>query len=139
MRTNIIISVLLSIAALIAAACGGGEALPDKTIKSTAAGNMTVALASATGELKNGENELILSFSDASGKPVDVGAASLTFHMPAMAAMAEMNDQATLTTTGAAGKYRAAVNIEVGGTWEAIIKYEGKQGSGEARMTVIAK
>jgi hypothetical protein len=81
----------------------------------------------------------MLSFADASGKTVDVGAASLKFHMPAMGSMAEMNDVASLTTTNAAGKYRAKVNIEVDGTWEAIVSYEGLQGTGQARITVQAK
>jgi hypothetical protein len=56
-----------------------------------------------------------------------------------MGSMAEMNDVASLTTTNAAGKYRAKVNIEVDGTWEAIVSYEGLQGTGQARITVQAK
>jgi len=44
---------------------------------------------------------------DSSGKPVDVGAAALTFHMPQMGSMAQMNDHAALTTTDTPGVYRA--------------------------------
>lgn len=140
-RTFVII-LAVSIAALTNAACGGvksDSSANEKTIKSAKAGDLTITLASATGEIKSGDNDLTLSFADRSGKTVDVGAASLRFHMPAMGAMAEMNDAASLTTTNTPGKYRARVNIEVHGTWEAIIVYEGPQGTGQASMTVNAK
>ena len=39
-------------------------------------------------QLKHGEEEFYLTFKDSSGKPVDVGAVALTFHMPAMGTMA---------------------------------------------------
>jgi len=101
---------------------------------------MTVTLASSTGEqLKNGENELTLVFTDASGKTVDVGAASLKFHMVAMGSMAEMNDGATLVTTDTPGRYRAQVTLEVAGTWEAMVAYQGPHGTGQATMSVNAK
>ena len=143
-KKTIIATLVISIAAIIVAACGGrgsgsGPSGNEKIIKSATTGDMTVTLASDTGELKNGENDLILSFADSSGKTVDVGAASLKFHMPAMGAMAEMNDEAKLTTTAAPGKYRAKVNIEMAGTWEAVIDYQGPKGTGQARMTVNAK
>ena len=139
-KTMITLFVVLT-ASLIYAACGGSGGTSDnlKTIKSTQSGNLTITLASATGEIKSGDNDLILSFADPSGKLVDVGAATLKFHMPAMGSMAEMNDVASLTTTSAPGKYRAKVSVEVGGTWEAMIAYEGPQGSGQASMTVQAK
>jgi polyribonucleotide nucleotidyltransferase len=82
---------------------------------------------------------LILSFTDASGKPVDVTAASLKFQMPAMGSMAEMNDVATLTTTNTPGKFLGKVDIEVAGTWEGMITYQGPQGTGQVSMTVQAK
>jgi len=139
MRTKtIVVTLVFSIAILFVAACrglSGGE----KVIKSTKSGDMAIALSSSTGELKNGENELMVTFTDASGKPVDVGAASLNFHMAAMGSMAEMNDRATLTTTDTPGKYRARVNIEMAGTWEAQVKYQGQHGSGQVSVAVQAK
>jgi hypothetical protein len=141
MRAKKVVAVSLVItAALLAAACsGGGTQGAEKVIKSTKAGDLTVTLASSTGEVKNGENELIISFTDASGNPVDVGAASLNFHMAAMGTMAEMNDKAALTTTETPGRYRAKVEIETASTWEAVVTYEGPRGSGQARMTVNVK
>jgi hypothetical protein len=130
----------IALAVLFSAACGNKSSSgPGKEIKSTKSGNLTITIASASGEIKNGENDLTLSFTDQSGNTVDVGAASLSFQMPAMGSMPEMNDKATLTTTAAPGVYNARVNIEMAGTWEARVRYQGANGTGEARMTVNAK
>jgi len=140
MKLKIVVAlVFLAAVSLVAACRNAGPSGGDKAIKSTKSGDMTIGLSSATGELKNGENELMVTFTDASGKPVDVGAASLNFHMAAMGSMAEMNDKATLTTTDTPGKYRAQVNIEMAGTWEAQVKHQGQHGSGQVSMSVQAK
>lgn len=141
-RIGILVALLFLFAlTLLATACkgGGGASGGEQAIKSTKSGDMTVALSSASGLLKNGENELMVTFTDATGQPVDVGAASLNFHMAGMGSMAEMNDRATLTTTETPGKYRAQVNIEMGGTWEAQIVWQGAHGTGKATMNVQAK
>lgn len=143
MRNRTLFAILaLSIITTVVTACGGSKSETSsagKVIKSTTGGNLTVTLSSDTGELKSGENDLTLSFADTSGKPVEVSAASLNFYMPAMGSMAEMNDAANLTTTKTPGVFRARVNIEVAGTWEAQIKYQGQQGAGQATMSVNAK
>jgi YtkA-like len=140
MKVKIVITLVFLAAVSLVAACRGTTSSGgDKVIKSAKSGDMTVTLSSPTGELKSGENELRLAFTDASGKPVDVGAASLNFHMAAMGTMAEMNDKATLTTTETPGKYRARVNVEVAGTWEAQVKYQGQHGTGQVGITVQAK
>ncbi len=98
MKLKIVAALVFLAAVSLAAACQ--KASPsgvEKVIKSAKSGDMTVALSSSTGELKSGENELTVTFTDASGKPVDVGDTSLSFHMAAMGSMAEMNDRATLT------------------------------------------
>jgi hypothetical protein len=135
-----VISITIAISIVILAACGRtGSSGAEKTIKSTKSGDTTIALSSAGGEIKSGENDLTLSFTDAAGKPVDVPAASLKFHMPAMGAMAEMNDLATLTTTDTPGKFLVRVNIEGGGSWEAMISFQGSRGTEQATMSVSAK
>src|SRR5947208_2031604 len=94
-KSVIVIAIALAIVLIIAAACGPKTASPvatGKTIKSVAVGNLTATLSNESGALKHGDQEVMLSFTDASGKPVDVGAASLNFHMPQMGAMSEMND-----------------------------------------------
>jgi hypothetical protein len=124
----------------MAGACSGRNAqAAEKVIKTTKSDDQTVTLSNSTGVLKHGENDLFVSFADSSGKLIDVGAASLNFQMAAMGSMPEMNDKATLTTTETPGKYRARVEIEMSGTWEAVISYEGPHGRGQARMTVNVK
>lgn len=138
--TKILAALMVITAALITASCSERSAPgAEKTIKSTTSGDLTVTLSSQTGELRHGENELSISFAEPSGNLVDVGAASLNFQMAAMGTMPEMNNKARLTTTDTAGKYRAAVEIEMAGTWESVISYEGPHGKGQMRMTVNVK
>lgn len=126
--------------ALIIAACGSKTTDTGKVIKTAPAGNnLSVALATSDGVLKHGNSEFILTFSDSSGKPVDVGAVALTFHMPQMGTMAEMNDTATFTTTETPGVYRGNANIEVAGEWQVRITYDGPKGRGQATFPVTAQ
>src|SRR5688500_13620355 len=127
--------------AIVAIACGSGSTpATDKVIKSAPAGNnLTVALATSDGVLKHGNSEFTLTFSDSSGKPVDVGAVALNFHMPQMGSMAAMNDAATFTTTETPGVYRGKVNIEMAGEWQAQITYDGPKGRGQASFPITAQ
>jgi hypothetical protein len=125
-------------AALLAAlaACGGGAA---KEFASGKVGNVTVTLASPDGVLRHGDQELTVTFKDASGKAVDVGSASLNFFMPAMGSMAAMNDPATLTTTATPGVYSGKVKLEMAGDWQAQLAYEGPAGTGKGSFPVTAQ
>jgi hypothetical protein len=89
--------------------------------------------------LRDGDQELTVTFKDASGKAVDVGSASLNFHMPAMGTMSVMNDPATLTTTSTPGVYHGKVKLEMAGEWQAQIAYEGPAGSGKGSFPVTAQ
>ena len=123
----------------VLAACssgGGGEA---KQFASGKVGNMTVTLATPDGVLRDGDQELTVTFKDASGKAVDVGSASLNFFMPAMGTMPVMNDPATLTTTSTPGVYSGKVKLEMAGEWQAQIAYEGPAGSGKGSFPVTAQ
>jgi hypothetical protein len=131
---------LLSLLSLFAA-CGSRSASVDagKVIKSAPIGNLTVTLSSPSAQLKHGENEFFITFKDSAGKPVDVGAAALTFHMPPMGSMPAMNDSATLTTTDTPGVYSAKANIETAGEWQAQITFEGPAGKGQTSFSVTAE
>jgi hypothetical protein len=133
------IALTLIVAALtIAAACGSGGG-GTKEIKSGKVGELAVTLANNDGVLRHGDAELTVTFRDASGKAVDVGSASLNFHMPAMGSMAAMNDAATLTTTSEPGVYRAKVKLEMAGEWQAQLAYEGPHGAGKGTFPVTAQ
>ena len=126
---------------LIVAACGSKTSSLDtgKVIKRSPIGNLTVTLSSASGQIKHGGDEFFVTFKDSSGKPVDVGAAALTFHMPQMASMPAMNDSATLTTTDTPGVYRARANIETAGEWQAQVSFERPAGKGQTSFSVTAQ
>jgi hypothetical protein len=136
MTRRFAITTALALLAALAAACGGGEA---KSIASGRVGGLNVTLANDAGLLRHGEEEFTVTFKDSSGKTVDVGSASLNFYMPAMGTMAAMNDAATLTTTQTPGVYRARVNLQMGGEWQAQLAYEGPAGAGKGAFPVTAQ
>ena len=143
-RSVIVTGITLALILAIAAACGsknGGSvsASTGKVIKTVTVGNLTATLLNSTGQLKKGDQEVTLSFADASGKPIDVGAVSLNFHMPQMGGMAAMNDAVTFTTTSTAGVYSGKVNLGSGGEWQAQLAFEGPAGTGKTTFSVTAQ
>lgn len=144
MRKTILFVGLLTLvgAVLFFAACGPGSnnASSGKTIATGPAGNnLTATLANADGSLRKGSQEFTLTFTDAAGKPVDVGAVAFNNHMGAMGSMGAMNNAATLTTTGTPGVYRGKVEIEMAGEWQAQITYEGAAGKGSFTLQINAR
>lgn len=137
-KKYLIFIVILSIAAF-AAACGGDSAAGLKQIQTKKTDdNLNVAISSETGKLKNGKQELMLTFTDSAGKPAEISAATLNFNMPAMGSMAEMNNSASLSTTATPGQFKGSVNIEMPGEWQAQITYEGKSGKGKVTFPLTA-
>ena len=143
-KSVVALRIAVGVVLLMTAACGSktgtSNGIPTgKVIKAAPVENLTATLSNESGVLKHGDQELMLSFTDASGKLVDVGAVSLNFHMPQMGSMAAMNDAVTFTTTGTPGVYRAKVNIEGGGEWQAQLAYEGAAGKGKTTFSVTAQ
>jgi hypothetical protein len=144
MKKFVIGSALALIVVLMIAACGSktesGLKVPaGKTIKTVPVGNLTATLSNNSGQLKQGNQEFMVTFTDSSGKPVDVGAVSLSFHMAQMGTMAAMNDQTTFTTTETPGVYRGRASVEMAGEWQAQLAYEGPAGSGKTTFTVTVQ
>ena len=131
----------ISIAALIIAACSkpSTNISTGKSIASVKVSDLTATVSNGTGQLKQGDQELTLTFTDSAGRTVDVGAASLNFHMPAMGSMAAMNETVTLTTTSTPGVYSGKVNIAMAGEWQGQLAYEGSAGKGKATFSVTAR
>ena len=117
--------------------------IQGKVIKSGPIGNnLMVTLSNESGKLKSGDQEIMVAFTDASGKAVDVGvvsAAGLNFMMPSMGSMAQMNNAANFKTTSIPGVYKGKVKIEMPGEWQAQISYEGANGSGKTSIPVTAQ
>ena len=138
MKKTVATIVTLGLLTLLAA-CGSGGGEGTKEIGSGKVGNLTVTLANSDGVLRSGEQDLTVTFKDASGKAVEVGSASLNFFMPAMGTMPAMNDPATLTTTSTPGVYRGRVKLQMGGEWQAQVAYEGPAGTGKGSFSVTAQ
>lgn len=140
---NKILIIALAVALLaVMAACGGksGSTVPTgKPIASVSVSNLTATLSNSTGQLKQGQQDVTLAFTDSSGKSVDVGAVSLNLHMPAMGGMAAMNDAVTLTTTDTPGVYSGKVNVSMAGEWQGQLAFEGPAGTGKATFSVTAR
>ena len=148
MKTEIAISIALVAVIVIASACGSKSGTQNsvagaptgKVIKSVPIGNnLTMTLSSDSGVLKSGNQEVTVTTTDASGKPVDLGAMSLNFHMDQMGTMAAMNNGVTFTTTNTPGICRGKVNIEGAGEWQGQFAYEGPAGNGKTTFTVTAR
>ena len=141
MKKSPVITVLVVASLIVIAACtkSTNSVATGKPIASATVNNLTAALSNSTGQLKSGNQEVTLAFTDASGKPVDVGAVSLNFHMPAMGSMAAMNDAVTLTTTSTPGMYNGKVNISMAGEWQGQLAFEGPAGTGKATFSVTAR
>ena len=141
MKKSLVLTIILSAALIIVAACTKSTPTGStgKPIVTTKVNNLTATLSNSTGQLKSGEQELMLAFTDASGKPVDVGAVSLNFHMPAMGSMAAMNDAVTLTTTGTPGVYKGKVSVSMAAEWQGQLAYEGPAGTGKTTFSVTTR
>ncbi len=122
------LTILLSLIAMATACSGVATSSDMKEITAKKVNDkLTVTLLSADGKLKNGQQEIMLAFTDGAGKPVDINAARLNFNMPAMGSMAEMNNAAELTTTGTPGQFKGKIDVEMAGDWTAQISYDGAE------------
>ncbi len=139
-KTKILIGLIILFSLIVlAAACGNSSSVggAGKVIKSTSAGNnLTATISNDDGVLRKGVENFTLTFTDASGKPVEVGAVSYNNYMPGMGTMPVMNNAAALTATGTPGVYQGKVDIEMTGEWQAQIAYEGTAGKGKFTLPV---
>ena len=110
-----------------------------QVIASQRAVELTITLSNPKGQLREGDNDFTVEFKNAAAQPVDVGAITLAFDMPAMGSMAAMHSNAKLTTTETPGVYRAHANLEMSGTWPVTVAYKGPAGEGKANFAVNAK
>jgi hypothetical protein len=115
------ISLVLAALVIVAASCSSTKTVDaGKTIKSNPVGNnLTATLSNKDGVIRNGGNEFFISFNDAFGKTVEVGAVGLNFYMPAMGTMPAMNNAAAFTSTGTPDVYQGKVKLESAGDWQA--------------------
>jgi len=132
-------TILVFAVAVLAVACGGSGAGSGMTkiAHQKVSDDLNVTIAHEDGKLKKGDQDILLSFTDGSGKPVEIAAASLNFNMPAMGSMAEMNDTAVLRTTSTPGEFAGRVNLQMAGEWVVQVSYEGEK-TGKTTMKITA-
>lgn len=138
MRQRIIV-VFCLFSSLALAACQSASNNGAQTIATARAGEFNVTLSNAKGRLSAGDNEFTVAFTNAAHQPVEVGAITLNFEMPAMGTMPTMRSSAQLTTTPTTGIYNAQVKLEMGGTWQTTVRYRGAAGAGEATFSITAR
>lgn len=133
--------ILVAFSVFLAACNSGGDstAASGKVVKETTANNLKIALLTPDGVIRDGKNEFTITFTDASGNPVEMDAVAVNFHMPAMGTMPVMNDAATITTSGKPGVYKGTVNLQMAGEWQTQVTYEGTAGKGKAILPIVAQ
>jgi copper/silver efflux system protein len=106
-----------------------GEPIATRTV-----GDLTVSL---YGDLHNGQSEVLVRFTDASGQPKDVGEVKtdLSMNMPGMV----MHPGSDVTKTSTPGVYRAKLQPQMGGDWVAKLSWQGPAGEGQVEIPVNVK
>jgi hypothetical protein len=99
--------------------------------------DLTVRLMAPAGQLRKGDNNVLIEFRDSGGQLVDVGNVNFTIdmNMPGMA----MHGGGPAQKTGTAGQYRAKVRADMAGDWNAKISYDGPCGKGKANFSLTVR
>jgi hypothetical protein len=99
--------------------------------------DLTVNFITREGELRQGNNEVLIEFRDRDGQLVDVGNVKfdLNMNMPGM----QMSSGGTIERTSTSGRYRAKIKIDMSGDWNAKISYEGPRGNGQTSFNLNAR
>jgi copper/silver efflux system protein len=106
-----------------------GQPIATRTV-----GDLTVSL---YGDLHNGQNEVLVRFTDSSGQPKNVGEVKtdLSMNMPGMV----MNSGGDVTKTSTPGVYRAKLQPQMGGDWVVKLSWQGPTGEGQVEIPVNVK
>ena len=97
----------------VLATTGCGKAPPPQT---TTAGDLSVGLALDPDPPRAGDNALLVTLQDVSGKPVEGAALAFEYAMPAMGAMPEMKGGGETQSLGQ-GRYRIGYPLQMNGDW----------------------
>jgi Cu(I)/Ag(I) efflux system membrane protein CusA/SilA len=99
--------------------------------------DLTANFISREGQLRQGNNELLIEFRDRNGQLVDVGKVSFDVDMN-MAGM-QMHSAGAIERADASGRYRAKIKIDMAGDWSAKISFQGQHGQGQQSFSVTVK
>jgi len=109
-----------------------GAAFASQTVN-----DLTVNFIHPKGQLRQGNNEILIEFRDRDGQLVDPGDVKfdMNMNMPGM----QMHSGGTIERTNTPGRYRAKINIDMSGDWNAKISFDGPHGHGEASFSISAR
>src|SRR5213593_2569558 len=99
--------------------------------------DLTVSFIHPQGELRRGNNEILIEFRDRNGQLVDAGNVKfdLDMNMPGM----QMHSGGTIERTNTPGRYRAKIKIDMSGDWNAKISFDSPHGKGQQSFSLTAK
>src|SRR5256886_130138 len=137
-----IMAMVLIAAALVYAANFGWHKFTSRNTAGTpfatqTVNDLTITFSSPGGQLKNGDNDVLIEFRDSSGNLIDVGNVKFELNMN-MTGM-QMHEGANIQPTGAPGRYRAKIKVGMAGDWAGKLSYDGPRGRGETTVTLSAK
>jgi len=89
------------------------------------------------GQLRQGNNEVLIEFRDRNGQLIDVGNVrfDMDMNMPGM----QMHSGGTIERTNTPGRYRARLKIGMSGDWNAKISFDGARGQAQQSFVISAK
>lgn len=121
--------------ALFVSACGGAPALTE--LQKVRSGAIDVVLLSPRKALQHNQDEFVLEFRSADGSRVDVGdvRASASMPMPGMPMFGSLSVQ----RTDLPGRYRAAGEFSMAGTWRLSVEWNGPVGKGSVTFSAAVQ
>jgi hypothetical protein len=109
--------------------CAGGSADPQLTdVQHVRSGDLEIVLRSDDGALNKGKEAFVIEFRKADGSLVDVGTVTTSANMP-MPGMT-MPGSVQVTPADTPGRYRAAGDFGMAGTWQMKVAWDGPAGKG---------
>jgi YtkA-like len=99
--------------------------------------DLTVMLMAPAGQLRKGDNNVLIEFRDSGGQLVDVGNVNFTIdmNMPGIV----MHAGGPAQKAGTAGPYHAKVRADMAGDWSASVSYQGPEGHGQSTFLINVK
>jgi len=90
-----------------------------------------------SGGMRKGDNDIMIEFRDRNGQLVDVGNVKfdMEMNMPGM----QMHSGEAIERTGAGGRYRAKIKIDMSGDWNTKISFDGPHGQGHQSFSLTVK
>lgn len=99
--------------------------------------DLTVKLMAPAGQLRKGDNDVLIEFYNRAGQRVEVGAVNFTIDMNMPGMM--MHGGGPVQKTETTGQYRAKVKADMSGDWNAKISFDGPQGQGQQTFPFAVK